>query len=282
MQGSAVADIDDLPEIIGADDPESSWKAEQLFLSLGDHKKCLTLTTVEAELAKLFLNTYRYTLFGLANEFALTAEQYGADVFNILNVANDGYPRGGIPRPGPSRGPCLGKDTAALAFSTPSGLIAHAALKTNENLVLHVVTDLRTSLRSFAHRRVAILGIAFKADTDDVRDNLTVPLVNVLEREGAVTAVYDPLVPGYDDERVLHGADAVVVMTAHSVFKQWDEDQLLAQCRRNRDEIFVYDLWNLWPWADRVLGKGIDDHYENTGYGGQRLSHARGHSAPTR
>lgn len=282
MQGSAVADIDDLPEIIGADDPESSRKAAQLFRSLGDHKKCLTLTTVEAELAKLFLNTYRYTLFGLANEFALTAEQYGADMFNILNVANDGYPRGGIPRPGPSRGPCLGKDTAALAFSTPSGLIAHAALKTNENLVLHVVTDLRSSLRSFAHRRVAILGIAFKADTDDVRDNLTVPLVNVLEREGAVTAVYDPLVPGYDDEAVLHGADAVVVMTAHSVFKQWDQGQLLARCRRNRDEVFVYDLWNLWPWADRVLGKGIDDHYENIGYGRERLSHARGHSAPTR
>lgn len=282
MQGSAVADIDDLPEIIGADDDESARRATDLFLSLGDHKHCLTLTTVEAELAKLFLNTFRYTLFGLANEFALTAEQYGADVFNILQVANDGYPRGGIPKPGPSRGPCLGKDTSALAFSTPSGLIAHAALKTNENLVLHVVTEMRAALGTFAHRRVAVLGIAFKANTDDIRDNLTSPLVNALEREGAVTVIHDPLVPGYDDESVLIGADAVVVMTAHTDFKQWTEDTLLVSCGRDRGEVFVYDLWNIWPWADKVLGKGIDDHYENFGYGRERVAHARGDSAPAR
>ena len=279
MQGSALQDIDDLPEVIGADDEESARRAEALFLSLGDHKRCLRLTTVEAELGKLFLNTYRYTLFGLANEFALTAEQYGADIFNILTAANEAYPRGGIPRPGPSRGPCLGKDTAALAFSTPGGLIAHAALKTNENLVLHAATDLRAALGTFAHKRVAVLGLAFKADTDDVRDNLTHPLVNLLEREGATTVVYDPLVPGYDDSAVLASCDAIVLMTAHSVFRSWREEELLWLCARPRDEVFVFDLWNIWPWADRIFGKGTDDHYEDPGHGGERLAHARGDSA---
>jgi UDP-N-acetyl-D-mannosaminuronic acid dehydrogenase len=278
MQGSALDDIDGLPEIIGADDAASSTRAEALFHSLGSHKTCLTLTTVEAELAKLFLNTYRYTLFGLANEFALTAEQYGADIFNILRVANDGYPRGGIPKPGPSRGPCLGKDTAALAFSTPSGLIAHAALKTNENLVLHVATELRAALGTFAYRRVVVLGTAFKADTDDTRDNLTAPLINLLEREGAVTAVYDPLVAGVDDPAVLSGSDAVVLMTAHRAFKGWSEGALVALCGRPRREVFVFDLWNIWPWADRIFGKGTDDHYEDPGYGRKRLAHASGHT----
>jgi len=141
---------------------------------------------------------------------------------------------------------------------------------------------MRGVLGTFAHRKVAVLGIAFKADTDDVRDNLTAPLVNVLEREGAVTFVYDPLVPGYDDVSVLEGADAVVVMTAHSAFKRWTEDDLMRQVGRNREETFVYDLWNIWPWADRVLGKGIDDHYENSGYGSQRLPDARGRSASAR
>ncbi|GAC1400495.1 MAG: nucleotide sugar dehydrogenase [Chloroflexota bacterium] len=219
MQGKALADIDDLPEIIGADDPETCARATELFMSLGGHKECVHVSTVEAELAKLFLNTYRYTLFGLANEFALSAEQYDADVFAILSAANLGYPRGGIPRPGPSRGPCLGKDTAALAFSSTSGLIAHAALKTNENLVIHVVNDLRLALGSFVGRRVSILGLAFKADTDDVRDNLTVPLVNMLDREGAMTATYDPLVRGHDDIASLRDSDALVLMTAHSVFR---------------------------------------------------------------
>jgi UDP-N-acetyl-D-mannosaminuronic acid dehydrogenase len=281
LQGTALRDIDDLPEIVGADDPETAARATALFLTLGSHKRCLRLSTVEAELAKLFLNTYRYTLFGLANEFALASEQYGADIFAILDVANAGYPRGGIPLPGPSRGPCLGKDTAALAFSTTAGLIAHAALKANENVVLHVAHELRAALGSFAHRRVTILGYAFKADSDDVRDNLTAPLVNLLDREGATTSIYDPLVDQHSDAGVLTGSDAIVVMTPHGVFRQWDEHALAAACGRPREDIFVFDMWNIWPWANRIFGKGSDETVEASPNRGERLADARGR-APSR
>ncbi|HLJ68704.1 MAG TPA: nucleotide sugar dehydrogenase [Chloroflexota bacterium] len=276
MQGTALQDIDDLPEIIGADDSRTADRAAGLFMSLGSHKSCLYVSTVEAELAKLFLNTFRYTMFGLANEFALAAEQYDADMFAVLNAANAGYPRGGIPRPGPSRGPCLGKDTAALAFSSPSSLIAHAALKTNENVVLHVVNDLRSALGNFAHKRVTVLGLAFKADTDDIRDNLTAPLINLLDREGATTAVYDPLVPGYDDPAVLRGSDAVVLMTAHSDLRRWDQELLLLHCGQNRESVFVFDLWNVWPWADWIFGKGNKGQDEDPGDRRVRLADARG------
>ena len=278
-QGNALGDIDHLPEIIGADDPDTAAHATALFMTLHPDKRCLRLSTVEAELAKLFLNTYRYTLFGLANEFALTAEQYGADVFAILQAANADYPRGGIPQPGPSRGPCLGKDTAALAYSTPGGLIAHAALKANENVVLHVAHELRSALGSFVSRRVAILGLAFKANTDDVRDNLTAPLVNLLDREGAITAIYDPLVSSHADPSVLNGSDALVLMTAHDEFRAWTEADALARCGRARADIFVFDLWNVWPWADRIFGKGADDFfYEAARDWGVRLADARGRS----
>jgi UDP-N-acetyl-D-mannosaminuronic acid dehydrogenase len=281
LQGNALHDIDALPEIIGADDPGTFNRVEALFHTLAPGKECLRLSTVEAELSKLFLNTYRYTLFGLANEFALAAEQYGADIFAILQAANRNYPRGGIPRPGPSRGPCLGKDTAALAFSSTSSLIAHAALKSNENLVLHVVTDLREALHSFAHRRVTVLGLAFKADSDDVRDNLTSPLLNLLDREGAVTAVYDPLVPGSDDPGVLWGSDAVVLMTAHAEFRTWIAADLERLCGRPRPEVFVFDVWNVWPWADRIFGKGFDQTHEYSGDGRLRIADAGGR-APAR
>jgi UDP-N-acetyl-D-mannosaminuronate dehydrogenase len=112
-----------------------------------------------------------------------------------------------------------------------------------------------------------------------VRDNLTLPLVNLLEREGATTVVYDPLVPGHDDSAVLECCDAIVLMTAHSVFKSWTEADLLERCSRCRDEVFVFDLWNIWPWANRIFGKGTDDHYEDPGHGSERLAHARGDSA---
>jgi UDP-N-acetyl-D-mannosaminuronic acid dehydrogenase len=280
MQGNALADIDDLPEVVGADDPETAARAEKLFLSLNPHKICRRVSTVEAELSKLFLNTYRYTLFGLANEFALSAEQYGADVFSILEAANAGYPRGGIPRPGPSRGPCLGKDTAALAFSTTSGLIAHAALKTNENVVLHVVNDMRQALGTFAHRRITVLGLAFKANSDDIRDNLTNPLVNLLDREGAVTGVYDPLVQGYDDPGILRGSDGLVLMTAHSDLCAWTEANVRDLCARRREEVFVFDCWNVWPWADRIFGKASPNNHEDTGDWGVRIVDPRGDTAP--
>ncbi len=280
MQGNAIRDIDDLPEIIGADDDETAARASALFMTLGRGKQCLRLSTVEAELAKLFLNTFRYTLFGLANEFALSAEQYGADMFSILEAANAAYPRGGIPRPGPSRGPCLGKDTAALAFSSTSSLIAHAALKANENLVLHVVNNLRASLGSLAHRRITVLGLAFKAGTDDVRDTLSTPLINLLDREGAVTAVYDPMVTGHNDVRALAGSDALILMTAHPELCAWTEDETMVHCGRRRDEVFVYDLWNVWPWADRIIGRGFHHYHEDPGYWGLRLTHA-GSRSPT-
>jgi UDP-N-acetyl-D-mannosaminuronic acid dehydrogenase len=278
VQGEAVRGIDELPEIVGADDPLTASKAEELFRSLGDHKVIHRVRTVEAELTKLFLNTFRYTLFGLANEFAIIAEQFDADMFEILRAANGGYPRGGIPKPGPSRGPCLGKDAATLAFSSTASAIAHAAIKTNENIVLHIAADLRAALGSLAHRRVTVLGMAFKPGTDDVRDNLTSPLLNVLDREGAVTAVYDPLVAGISDPASLHGSDALVVMTPHDDIKRLTCERVMELCGRRREEVFVYDMWNIWPWADRIFGKGSEAKYEDTGDRGLRLSHARGGS----
>jgi len=282
VQGEAMRGIEELPEIIGADDRETARKAERLFRSLGAEKRIHHVSTVEAELAKLFLNTFRYTLFGLANEFAIIAEQHDADIFRVLEAANGGYPRGGIPRPGPSRGPCLGKDTATLAFSSSASMIAHAAIKTNENIVLHVAHELRAALGSLARRKVTVFGLAFKADTDDVRDNLTLPLVNVLDREGAVTGLYDPLVAGHDNSEVVRGSDAVVVMTPHSAFRSLGENDLVGLCGRDRREVYVFDLWNIWPWADRIFGRGSEEEHEDIGNGRVRLADARGHAAPAR
>jgi UDP-N-acetyl-D-mannosaminuronic acid dehydrogenase len=278
-QGRALRDIDDLPEIIGADDEGSAERVAVLFRSLGDHKQLIHVSTIEAELAKLFLNTFRYSLFGLANEFAQISEQYGADVYRVLEAANTDYPRGGIPTPGPARGPCLGKDTATLAFSTTASLISHAAIKTNENIVLHTAESLRAALGSFAHRHVSVLGLAFKADTDDTRDNMSTPLLNLLEREGAATAVYDPLVLEHSDPGVLAGSDAVVLMTAHAEFRRWDEARLLVLCARRREELFVFDLWNVWPWADRILGRRSEIH-DHPGYRRLRLADASRRASP--
>jgi len=279
LQGQALDDVEGQPEIVGADDPETAQRASALLASLGSTKKCFHVSTVEAELAKLYLNAYRYTLFGLANEFAFMAEQYSADVYAILHAANADYARGGIPLPGPSRGPCLGKDTATLAFSTADSLITHAALKTNENVPLYVSRELRAALGSLVGRRVTVLGLAFKADSDDTRDNMSTPLVNLLDREGAATTVYDPLIAGYDDPETVRGSDVLILMTPHRAFAGLTCEEVAALSGRAREDVFIFDLWNVWPWADRTFGRGGLNAFENSRDRGMRVSHARGRAS---
>jgi UDP-N-acetyl-D-mannosaminuronate dehydrogenase len=120
--------------------------------------------------------------------------------------------------------------------------------------------------------------MAFKANSDDVRDNLTAPLINLLEREGAATAVFDPLVAGYDEPGVLIGSDAIVLMTAHSCLRNLTEADVSALCDRRREDFFVFDMWNVWPWADRILGKGIEEEYADSRDRRLRIPHAPGHS----
>jgi UDP-N-acetyl-D-mannosaminuronate dehydrogenase len=127
---------------------------------------------------------------------------------------------------------------------------------------------------------VTVLGLAFKADTDDTRDNLTGPLINLLDREGATTAIYDPLVAQHDDPAVLRGSDALVLMTAHTELRGWSEAHALGLCGRQRDEVFIFDLWNVWPWANRIFGKGSDEQYAHPRYRGMRFAHA-GRRAPS-
>jgi UDP-N-acetyl-D-mannosaminuronate dehydrogenase len=130
----------------------------------------------------------------------------------------------------------------------------------------------RRALGSLAHQRITILGRAFKSGTDDIRDNLTDPLVNLLDREGARTAIYDPVVAQHADVSVLAGSDAVILMTAHDAFKSWTPGDLVARCGRSREEVFVFDLWNVWPWADRIFGRGSE--YESARDGSVGLAHA--------
>ncbi len=249
--GRFFAEIDTLPCIIGGVGPRSGEVAAELFGSFG--APIVQTTPVQAELAKIWANILRYTHFALPNLLMMDCERYAANVFEVIDLINHDYPRGGIAQPGFTAGTCLRKDFAFSEERSAAPGMLLAVSRVNESVPLFLVEGVKRRLGPLAGRRVAVLGLAFKADTDDERDSLAHKLIRLLERELADVAVHDPHVPtptlGLGE--ALEGADAVVIAANHSEFR--DPRTLAAIAERAAGDCLVVDPWNCWG-AAQVFG----------------------------
>ncbi|MGI8557457.1 MAG: nucleotide sugar dehydrogenase [Solirubrobacteraceae bacterium] len=238
--GRFLEEIAALPCIIGGVGERSGEVAGALFEVFG--APIVQSTPVQAELAKIWTNILRYATFSLPNLLMMDCEQHGANVFEVIELINHDYPRGGIARPGMTAGTCLRKDfTFSEERSAAPGMLL-AVSRVNESVPLFLVEGLKRRIGSLEGRKVAVLGLAFKADTDDERDSLSHKLIRLLERELADVAVHDPLVatPTAPLEDVLSEAAAVIVATNHSVFRS---PSVLAQIEQRS---IVVDPWDCW------------------------------------
>src|SRR5437660_1475964 len=145
------------------------------------------------ELAKIWTNILRYATFALPNLLMMDCERYGANVFEVIDLINRDYPRGGMALPGLTAGTCLRKDfTFSEERSSAPGMLL-AVSRVHESVPLFLVQGIKRRLgESLSGRKIAVLGLAFKAGTDDERDSLSHKLVRLLERELADVAVHDP------------------------------------------------------------------------------------------
>src|SRR4051795_11312247 len=210
-----MAEIGTLPCIVGGVGEASGERAARLFETLG--APIVQTSPVQAELAKIWTNIYRYATFALPNLLMMDCERYGANVFEVIDLINRDYPRGGIAQPGFTAGTCLRKDFAFSEERSHAPGMLLAVSRVNESVPLFLVEGMKRRLGSLAGRKIAVLGLAFKADTDDERDSLAHKLIRLLERELADVAIHDPRVatPTQSLEDALHDADAVVVATNH-------------------------------------------------------------------
>jgi UDP-N-acetyl-D-mannosaminuronic acid dehydrogenase len=245
--GRFLEEIDTLPCIVGGVGARSGEVVGELF---GAFRAPIVQTTpVQAELAKIWTNILRYTLFALPNLLMMDCERVGANVFEVIDLINRDYPRGGIAQPGLTAGTCLRKDfTFSEERSAAPGMLL-AVSRVNESVPLFLLEGVKRRLGTLANRKVAVLGLAFKADTDDERDSLSHKLIRLLERELADVVVHDPLVatPTVSLEEALDGAEAVVVATNHSEFR--DPRTLAAIAERAGGDCLVVDPWNCWGAA---------------------------------
>ncbi|HWH93270.1 MAG TPA: nucleotide sugar dehydrogenase [Baekduia sp.] len=240
-------EISTLPCIVGGVGERSGEVAAELFARLG--APIVQTTPVQAELAKIWTNILRYANFALPNLMMMDCEQYGANVFEVVELINKDYPRGGMKLPGFTAGTCLRKDFAFSEERSNAPGMLLAVSRVNESVPLFLVQGLKRRLGSLSGRKVAVLGLAFKSDTDDERDSLSHKLVRLLERELADVAIHDPHVPTPTSslgEAVLD-ADAVVVATNHYDFCTPDALRQIVEGAR-RDALVV-DPWNCWGAA---------------------------------
>lgn len=225
VQGHGLRELHEMPQIISGTSADAEREAAKLFARIAP--EVVVVSPIEAEFAKLFSNAYRYIEFAATNEFYLVAKSAGVDYRRVLMAMTHNYPRlKGMPRPGFAAGPCLVKDTMQLsAFARNQFGLGHAALLINEGLVLHVIDDLKHRFE-LAHMTVGLLGMAFKAESDDTRASLSYKFKKALNGQVRAVLTTDPLVTTDPELRplaeVIAQSDLMILCAPHAVYRQAD------------------------------------------------------------
>ena len=201
---------------------------------------------MEAEFTKLFSNAYRYIQFAVANQFYMICESAGADYYKVMHGLTKDYPRAqGLPRAGLAAGPCLFKDTMQLAaFYKNQFNLGHSAMLVNEGLPGFMVELLgREATKAGVEvKTVGLLGMAFKANNDDIRASLSYKVKKLCAFEGMEVLATDPYVRTDKTltplDEVVARSDALILCAPHSDYKALDVGNKL-----------VIDIWNFWPDA---------------------------------
>lgn len=235
-EGKAIEEMKKLPQIISAYEKEALLQARELFSQITE--KIIELEPLEAELAKLFCNSWRYLNFAISNQFYMLTQSYGLDFYRIHEAITQDYPRmKSFAKAGFAAGPCLLKDTIQLStFASNNFFMGQAAILINEGLPNFIINQLGPA--KLASSSVAVLGMAFKGDSDDSRESLSYKLCKLLE-------IYCPRVyrndPYIDDPRFVNleealNADIIILGAPHTIYKNLKFPK----------EKTIVDVWGFW------------------------------------
>jgi len=240
--GRFLEELSTLPCIIGGVGEASTDRVASTFSIFG--APIVRTTPVQAELAKIWTNILRYTTFALPNLLMMDCERHGANVFEVIELINRDYPRGGIARPGLTAGSCLRKDFVFSEERSNAPGMLLAVSRVNEAVPLFLVEGIKRRVGELGSRKVAVLGLTFKRDTDDERDSLSPKLIRLLERELADVAVCDPhaRTPTQPLLEAVRGAEVVIVATNHSEFE--GPAALRSILSVAAEDCLVVDPWN--------------------------------------
>ena len=224
-----------IPKVVGGVTPECTERARQLYMCCLDKVIGVSSTGV-AEMVKLLENTFRSVNIGLVNEFALLCGKLDVDVWEVIEAAST-KPFGFMPfYPGPGLGGhCIPVDPQYLSWKAKvNGFhprLIDVAVQVNQEMPQHIVNRVREALKplkkALEGSKILVVGVAYKRNTDDVRESPALEILRLLESEGADVRFTDPYVASLQtngscmtsrslDEAELRDADCVLVVTDHS------------------------------------------------------------------
>lgn len=289
VQGDALAEIHNLPQVVGGYDDRSTTRGADLFSRTAD--VIIEVESLEAaEMLKLFDNTYRDINIAIGNAFGQIARQHGIDGQRLIKLANSGYARNDIKQPGAGvGGGCLPKDPYLLIESMQpdkdeglsdaiSSLIS-TSRSINETMPEIIIKQARKALKRTGrdgNLNALVLGVAFKGypSTNDVRNTPAKPIIQGLKEYGDVDA-YDPNVEDWKIEDLgaqpIHPKakiskifeketyDMVVLANNNPIFEDLNLYQVHKQMASSP---IIVDGWNILP-TETVTELGF--HYEVVG-----------------
>lgn len=235
LQGKGIIETRNLPQIISATSEEALKEVEEIFNKIS--LKTIKLEPQEAEIAKLMTNAWRYLEFAIANQFYMMVEDKGFDFYKIFNAIKNDYPRAQtFAQAGLTAGPCLLKDTIQLsAFYKNQFSLGQSAILVNEGLPVFLVSQLENKIGSLKNKKIAILGLTFKADNDDTRKSLSFKIKKELECKMAEVLLSDPYIEGtMDYKEAIEKADGIILGTPHHFFSDLKITKPYVDC------------WNIW------------------------------------
>ncbi len=256
LPGQILRELKENARVVGGVTPESAQAAADLY-SVFVTGEIVQTDSTTAELVKLMENTYRDVNIAIANEFSRLADRFGVDVWEAISLANR-HPRVSILRPGPGvGGHCISVDPWFLVEAAPElATLIHAARRVNDAQPHYVVGLAKRALSGLRGRKIAALGLAYKADVDDLRESPAVEVVHLLGQEGAVVTAWEPFSPQADLpgiqmaeslDAALGDAEAVLLLVAHSQFLSISPEEL---GRRTKSRILIdtVDAWSTPEW----------------------------------
>ena len=221
VQGHAIRELQSLPQIVSGTTPEAEEIAARLFSTIAP--KVVRMKPKEAEFAKLISNAYRYIQFASSNQFYMMVDSAGVDYHRVLAGLKEDYPRmSDLPGPGLAAGPCLFKDTLQLAaFSNNTFGLGYAAMQVNEGIPAYLLARMKTQY-PLGRMTVGILGMAFKAESDDTRASLSYKLKKLLGHHAKEVLTTDPFVQTDREllplDEVIQRSDLLVLAVPHRAY----------------------------------------------------------------
>lgn len=263
MEGVAMEEIKNLPQIIGGDTQISNHRAKSIFKLIT--KKIITVSSLEtAELIKLVDNSSRDLYFATSNQLGLICESLNLNVYEVIKTANKSYSRTNLALPGLVGGPCLEKDPIILYESISDNKhkpkLFRDSRKLNKDLIKVILPWLKNLHIDYKKKSIAIMGLAFKGmpETSDVRGSLAIDIFDLLKKlKFKNIFLFDPVKETYnapeikkyfDGSKIIYNYEDLILETDIAIIT--NNHKFYSKFHKRRDlwklnpKLELYDFWN--------------------------------------